>query len=128
MRQHDRCNEAEHHERKIFSGSELKRQLGEQRREYVRRAPASCVPCVIPSRNLSSSFSSSSNAFLRLDSSKLAPPSVSFVNATWFASTTLSNHRPCRQQRRQDLFDIALVPEASVHAFGDVADDDVDLT
>src|SRR6266699_4615601 len=93
------------------------------------RSPASWAACLTPSRNFSSNASSSLSPFFTLDSSKLAPPSVSFCSATLLASTTLSRASSIPRERVREGFfhtDLAL-SNANVNAFGDLAHHAVDL-
>src|SRR5258706_9198231 len=73
-------------------------------------ALASWAACLTPSRNFSSNASSSLSPFFTLDSSKLAPPSVSFCSATLLASTTLSRASSIPASALERAFSTSILP------------------
>src|SRR6266566_8575144 len=93
------------------------------------RSLASWAACLTPSRNFSSNASSSLSPFFTLDSSKLAPPSVSFCSATLVGFDDLEQGiiHP-RERVREGFFHIDLaVSNANVNAFSDLAHNAIDL-
>src|SRR6266852_6009359 len=75
----------------------------------VRSLP-SWAACLTPSRNFSSNASRSLSPFFTLDSSKLAPPSVSFCSATLLASTTLSRASSIPASALERVFSTSILP------------------